>query len=194
MKLYIQTTASCDREQLRTLLIDSADELAGKQSSVLEAKLPWDGHPMLLADALGHPILVSFELENSQAALVNGLVAIEQLTAALPWINQVYTPLGEQQRLPRLVLVSPESPPGSTAILASCPNLSLFSYRILSINGDTGLLLERLSGYPLPEATQPEQNRASSAPVQAVVETGTSNGDSTPPALSNEERAYFQQL
>ena len=83
MKLHIQSGQPCDREQLRTLLLDAADELAGEQHSLLEAKLPWDGHPILLADSQGHPVLVSFEPENSQAALVNGLAAIEQLTAAL---------------------------------------------------------------------------------------------------------------
>lgn len=194
MKLHIQTTESCDREQLRTLLLDSADELAGEQSSLLEAKLPWDGHPILLADSLGHPVLVSFELENSQAALVNGLVAIEQLTAALPWINQVYSPLGQKQQPPRLALVSPEPPPGSTAILATCPNLSLFSYRILSINGDTGLWLERISGLSTPVATRPGHDRSHATPVQAVVQTATVNGNTEPPSLSNEESNYFQQL
>ena len=118
MKLHIQTAEPCDREQLRTLLIDAADELAGQHHHLLEAKLPWDGHPILLADSQGHPVLVSFEPENSQAALVNGLVATEQLTAALPWINQIYASLGKQQRPLKLVIVSPEPPPGSKAILS----------------------------------------------------------------------------
>lgn len=194
MRLHIQTSESCNREQLRTLLIDSADELAGEQNNLLEAKLPWDGHPILLADSLGHPVLVSFELENSQAALVNGLVATEQLTAALPWINQVYASLGQKQQPPRLVLVSPEPPPGSTAILATCPNLSIFSYRILSINGNTGLWLERIGGLPTPVATLPGQDRIHATPVQAVVQTDAINSDTELPSLSDEESTYFQQL
>ena len=194
MKLRIQTTASCDREQLRTLLIDSADELAGEHSSLLEAKLPWDGHPLLLADSLGHPVLVSFELENSQAALVNGLVAVEQLTAALPWINQVYAPRGQQQQPPRLVLVSPEPPPGSMAILATSPNLSLFNYRILDINGDTGLWLERIGGSATPAVTQPERDQSQPEPVQAVDQATAARSNTELPCLSDEESVYFQQL
>lgn len=191
MKLQIQNVASRDNEQLRTLLIDAIDELVGQQSRLLEAKLPWDGHPLLLADAEGHPVLVSFDLANSQAALVNGLVATEQLSAALPWINQVYEPLGQLQKPPRLVIVSPEPPPGSTALLANCPNLLLFNFRILNINGETGLLLERTAGTRPAEEPAPEPK---AAPAEATITAPKVVSSRELPALSEEESTYFQQL
>jgi len=77
MKLHIQSSPNCSQEELRTLLIDAADQLAGANSCLLEPKLHWDGYPILLADAQGHPVLISFDTENSQAALLNGLHAIE---------------------------------------------------------------------------------------------------------------------
>ena len=191
MKLQIQNVASRDNEQLRTLLIDAVDELVGQQSRLLEAKLPWDGHPLLLADAEGHPVLVSFDLANSQAALVNGLVATEQLSAALPWINQVYEPLRQLQKPPRLVIVSTEPPPGSTALLANCPNLSLFNFRILNINGETGLLLERTAGARPAETPAPEPE---AAPTEAAITAPKVVHSRELPALSEEESTYFQQL
>ena len=194
MKLHIQSGQPCDREQLRTLLLDAADELAGEQHSLLEAKLPWDGHPILLADSQGHPVLVSFEPENSQAALVNGLAAIEQLTAALPWINQIYDPLEQQQRPPKLLIVSPEPPPGSKAILSTCPNLGLFSYRVLNINGDTGLWLEKTSSLSTSADSQQRRNGTCPSPVQAVPQPTTDSNTTVLPPLSKEEIAYFQQL
>jgi hypothetical protein len=194
MRLHIQATEPCDREQLRTLLIDAADELAGEHNRLLEAKLPWDGHPMLLADSQGHPVLVSFEPENSQAALVNGLAATEQLTAALPWINQVYESLGQQQRPPKLVIVSPEPPPGSKAILSTCPNLSLFNYRILKINGDTGLWLEKTSDLSTSAAAKHRHDGTRPSSVQPVIQSTTDDSNTALPSLSDEETAYFQQL
>ena len=194
MKLHIQTAEPCDREQLRTLLIDAADELAGQHHHLLEAKLPWDGHPILLADSQGHPVLVSFEPENSQAALVNGLVATEQLTAALPWINQIYASLGKQQRPLKLVIVSPEPPPGSKAILSTCPNLSLFNYRVLNINGDTGLWLEKTTELSTSTGSQHRHGETRPSPVQPVARTATDDSNTVLPTLSAEESTYFQQL
>ena len=194
MKLHIQTAEPCDREQLRTLLIDAADELAGQHHHLLEAKLPWDGHPILLADSQGHPVLVSFEPENSQAALVNGLVATEQLTAALPWINQIYASLGKQQRPLKLVIVSPEPPPGSKAILSTCPNLSLFNYRVLNINGDTGLWLEKTTELSTSTGSQHRHGETRPSPVQPVARTTTDDSNTVLPTLSAEESTYFQQL
>lgn len=194
MKLHIQTAEPCDREQLRTLLIDAADELAGEHHHLLEAKLPWDGHPILLADSQGHPVLVSFEPQNSQAALVNGLVATEQLTAALPWINQIYASLGKQQRPLKLVIVSPEPPPGSKAILSTCPNLSLFNYRVLNINGDTGLWLEKTTELSTSTGSQHRHGETRPSPVQPVARTTADDSNTALPTLSAEESTYFQQL
>ncbi len=195
MKLHIKATEPCDREKLRTLLIDAADELAGEHHHLLEAKLPWDGHPILFADSQASPVLVSFEPQNSQAALVNGLVATEQLTAALPWINQVYEPLRQKQRPPKLVIVCLEPPAGSKAVLSTCSSLSLFNYRVLSVNGDTGLWLEKTSGSPIPATSDHRHNENHRSSVQAVSGVqSTDNSKTELPALSDEETAYFQQL
>jgi len=87
MTLHIRPVADCDADTLRALLIDAAEQLAGADSVLLEAKLRWDGHPILLADANGNPVLVSFDLQDSQSALLNGLKASDQLAAALPWVS-----------------------------------------------------------------------------------------------------------
>jgi hypothetical protein len=193
MKLHIQTVEPCDRETLRGLLIDAADQLAGKDSCLLEAKLPWDGYPILLADAQGHPVLVSFDAENSLAALLNGLQATEQLASALPWVNQVYSALQNRQEPPRLVVVSGETPPGSETVLAGSPQLTLFTCKVLQVNGDTGVLLERLD---TPQAATaaviaPATAQAAGSGVRRLV---AAPAPDELPSLSDAERAYFQQL
>lgn len=194
MKLHIQPIEHCEPEELRTLLIDAADLLAGENCCLLEARLPWDGHPILLADAQGHPVVVSFDTGNSLVALLNGLQSTEQLATALPWVNQVYAPLQNRQEPPRLVVVTRETPPGSEAVLAGSPRLALFTYRVLRVNGETGVLLER--------ADQPAATTAAVGPATARERETVSwprRPTSPPtaetlPSLSDAERTFFQQL
>lgn len=195
MKLRIKSAPHCSREELRTLLIDATAELAGENSCLLEPKLPWDGHPILLADAGGHPVLVSFDLADSQAALVSGLHATDQLAIALPWVNQVYATLQQRQKAPRLVVVSSEPPPGSEAVLrsGSGAGLTMFSCRVLSVNGDMGILLEPLDGAPAARAAVTTLSHATQPAVPEVAPAAPRAAE-TVPSLSDEERAYFQQL
>jgi len=192
MTLHIRPVADCDADTLRALLIDAAEQLAGADSVLLEAKLRWDGHPILLADANGNPVLVSFDLQDSQSALLNGLKASDQLAAALPWVSQVYPALGEYQKYPRLVVVTSDPPPGCRAVLAAHPALTLFTCRLLSVNEDIGLLLE-CAAAPTPlsdvAASQPRTLSLAKAPCTRM----PSNPDDLAP-LSEQESAYFQQL
>lgn len=195
MKLRIQAVDHCDREALRALLIDAADQLTGMESCLLEPKLPWDGHPILLADAEGHPVLVSFDIENSQAALLNGLHASDQLAVALPWVNQIYTALKQQQKPPRLVVVTAEPPPGNEAALTGNQALRLFTCRVLRINEDTGLLLEPLNReLPTAVITAAPSRVPQAVPLSAATGPTEPMTDKDPAPLSDQEIAYFQQL
>ncbi|TCK19201.1 hypothetical protein DFR30_2498 [Thiogranum longum] len=198
MKLCIETAETCDCEELRTLIIDAAEQLLGTGNTLLEAKLPWDGHPVMFADAEGHPVLVSFDPEQSQAALLNGLKTSEQLSNALPWVNQVYEALGNQQLPVRLIIVSQDYPPGCETILSDCPQLTLYRYRTLSINGETGLWLEQANSPPVNTSTGNAAPRAISESTPSAVPAEPASpplttGNELPP-LSDEESAFFQQL
>lgn len=195
MKLHIRTQEQCTREELRKLLLEVADDYAGRGHQVLEPRLPWDGHPALLADAQGRPLLLSFDPENNQAALVNGLTAIEQLCAALPWINQVYDALRGKQLRPHLLVVSPEPPPGADAVLEACHKLTFFTFKIVNVNADTGIWLQPLASTGSATETPAKPHapaqytgpRIAAAPAQR--EPGATNN-----TLTDEERNYFQQL
>ncbi|MFQ5643543.1 MAG: hypothetical protein ACE5FQ_07570 [Thiogranum sp.] len=192
MKLCMRTTDVVDAGELRALLIDAADELTGGESRLLEPKLPWDGYPILLADMNNRPVLISFDPVNSQAALLNGLQATEQVATALPWINQVYDALHKQLRPPRLVVISHEPPPGAASLLAGCPDLKLFSYKVVRINEETGLLLEPVttSGDTACIDALPDNEPA---PVTVKNELPRT-GPVALPTLSDEEKSYFRQL
>jgi len=198
MKLCIETSEPCDREELRTLLIDAAEQLLGSGSTLLEAKLPWDGNPILFVDADGHPVLISFDPEQSQSALLNGLQTSEQLSSALLWVNQVYEALENRQLPVRLIIVSRDYPPGSQAILSGCPQLALYRYRTLSINGETGIWLEQLNNPvegapmtgPAPRVVADDRPGATTHPA----EPQQASSDIELPSLSDEEASFFQQL
>jgi len=192
MKLRIHTSDISGQEELRTLLLDAIEQLAGSGCKILESKLPWDGHPILLVDAELHPVLISFDPQQNLSALLNGLQATEQLTTALPWVNQVYDDLQKQQRPPRLVVVSSEPPPGATAILSTCASLSIFQYKVLNINGETGLWLDRVGA--LARTQQIHEPAPAPVPQPAVVADETTPESESMPDLSEEERSYFQQL
>jgi len=191
MKLCVKTSDVIDREVLRTLLIDAANDLTGDKSQLLEPKLPWDGHPILVADAELHPVLISFDPVNSQSALLNGLQATEQIATALPWVNQVYAALGNQQRPPRLVVVSHDPPPGAGALLVGCPGLKLFSYKVLKVNEETGLYLEPVGTHGETSTAMPSDTGAPPVMEESRQEV---KGSVALLQLSEEEKNYFQQL
>ena len=196
--MRIESAELHDREELRTLLLDAAEQLAGPHTQVLEPRLPWDGHPLLLVDAARHPVLVSFDPVNAQAALLNGLNSVQMLATALPWLNRVYEALEERQLPPRLVVVTPEPPPGASTILTGCRDLRLLQYRALRVNGETGLLLEPGPGEdaagPASPPREPEPvvvpDTDGAAPVRAV----PANPAEAELSLTPDEESYFQQL
>ncbi|HHH45072.1 MAG TPA: hypothetical protein ENK49_13115 [Gammaproteobacteria bacterium] len=192
MKLCTRTTDTIDADELRTLLIDAANELTGGESRLLEARLPWDGYPILLADAQYHPVLVSFDPINSQAALLNGLRATEQVATALPWLNQVYDALQKQLRPPRLMVVSYDPPPGAEALLAGCPDLKLFGYKVVRIRQEAGLLLEPVAAGGETGRDRPAEREA--PVVTTAKEERPRTGPVALPSLSEEEKNYFRQL
>lgn len=189
MKLAIQRQTDIDPEGLRALLLDALDELAGPGHCLLEPMLAWEGHPLLLADADARPVLVSFDLRDSSAALLNGLQACDRLTAGLAWVNQVYPALKQREEAPRLIVVTAGAPPGAQCALAGCAGLELFSCEVLSVNDSQGVLLERRWG----NAPQPRPT-AAAIPSTLVPVSQDIVDDTRLPALNEQESAYFQQL
>ena len=199
MKLTIKSSEITNREELRTLLMDDIEELAGEGAKILEPRLTWNGFPLLLVDAAAHPVIVCFDLESEESALMDGLNAIDRLSVALPWVNQVYPDLGNEQRAPRLIVVCKNDPPGAKNILANRKNLTLFRYRLLHVNEETGLWLEAIENHAQQVETSftaatTSQPPADKAPAIAEIKPNKTTQDAGLPSFSDEEASYFQQL
>jgi len=91
---------------------------------------------------------------------------------------------------PRLVVISHDPPPGTAALLANCPGLKLFSYKVLSVNGETGLLLEPVV---MKDETSIGLGHHTSSPALAG-SVEPASGPVAVPRLSEEEKTYFRQL
>jgi hypothetical protein len=184
MKFSVTTSDPADPEDLRALLLEVTEELSGPGATVLETRMNCEGNPILMKDAGLHPVVVSFDLENGEQALIRGLQAVELLTTALPWLNQVYADLQEEHRSVKLVVVSRKPVPGSAAILATCPALQLYLFRLLHIDDEPRLWLECLSA---------DSAIGESAATDSAA-TRSANDEDGLPVLSEEEANYFRQL
>jgi len=206
LKIEISNQELQDREELRTLLIDAATQLAGEGSRLLEARLPAPGHPILLVDTKLQLVIVSFDPADSspaaETALINGLQTAEQLAASLAWVNQAYSALQNSMRPPRLVIVCKSLPPGATVVLAGCAEISMFRFQVLDINGETGLWLEAANPdeSPVPVTgritTIPPRHASMSEPgKENACTAGEPRRERTASlSLSEEEKRFFQQL
>lgn len=186
MKFSITAANPDDVEQLRTLLIDASEHLSGPGCCVLDSAMSCDGNPILLQDADHHPVVVSFDLESGEKALIEGLRAIELLNTAQPWLSQVYADLQEVQQPAKLIVVSRKPLPGSATILAACSRLRLYIFSLLQINNETALWLDCIS------ADTPAENE--NRPTEYTSRKRSMSDENGLPILSEEEATYFRQL
>ena len=186
MKFSITASNPDDVEQLRCLLLDASEDLSGPGSRILESGMTGAGSPILILDADHHPVVVSFDLENGEKALIEGLRAIELINTAHPWLSQVYADLQEGQQPAKLIVVSRNPVPGSATILAACPGLRLYIFKLLRINDETALWLDCISADTALEA--------GNGPAEDNSGNRSANDENGLPALSEEEAAYFMQL
>lgn len=187
MTLTIQQGPTPTAEQLRGLLIEAADQLiGGADGTLLEPCLQLPGAPILLCDEALHPVLISFDPSDSEAALLNGLRATQQLLDALPWVNHLYQPLQARQHPPRLVVVANSYPPAAQAILCAGSALSLVRYRVVQINGENGLWLAPLRPETDAASTLPCKPETPSSPLTRLA------SNDLLPTLSEAEKAFFE--
>lgn len=91
------------------------------------------------------------------------------------------------------MVISRQPPPGADSILAACACLKLFSYKVLQVNGETGLWLEAVDE----RQAEPDTGTVQAAPQPApaiVPDTQPVRAADTLPSLSDEEKLYFRQL
>ncbi len=167
MTLDIRIASGVTPDQLAQLVADNLPRLL-PDVDFTEDQVPRIGENCLQIETADRTILIAFEVEDGRKALVAGLEVLDD-----PDIT------GE----PELLILSRFQPPG-LRLLSRLPGLSWQSIRVLTVNGELGLLIEPV---PQPHAARPP------APA-AVVEPESTPAADPEDNLSEEEENYFQQL
>ncbi|MCC6207728.1 MAG: hypothetical protein IT488_06215 [Gammaproteobacteria bacterium] len=148
MGMRIKTLTLTSGQILRELIVDALPQILGEDFSIVSADLPFDGSLMLCLDAKRHPALVAFDARDSGRALLAALRAVERLGDNRGMLFRLYPALfpDNGRHFPenelRLVLLAPEAPPGTAYLARAFPALSAYTFRILEIDGNLGLLVD----------------------------------------------------
>lgn len=136
MPLSIRLATSVSPQRLRDLVVDNLAQLLG------EGARPWDDMPSLHDGCLGavdvrnELVLVSFDAEDASRALLSGLGCMEALSSDL-----AARLLSPYRKPGRLLVLAPTPPPGA-GLFEGSGVLEWMTFRVLSVNGEFGLLLE----------------------------------------------------
>ena len=144
MPLSIRLASNVSPQRLRHLIVENLSALLGEGARV------WDEVPSLhdccfgVLDTRNDLILVSFDAEDPTRALLNGLTSMEALASDLA--ARLLTPYRKPSRL---LVVAPAPPPGASVLEAS-GFIDWATFRVLSVNGEFGLLLEAAGSHQRP--------------------------------------------
>jgi len=167
---------------LRGLVVRALEAFLGP-CSLLDSELPYPGGPIMALDARSRVTLVSFEPEDGAQALLTGLAAWHEMHANQLWLARLYPelPRSAADQALRLVVLMPAPLPGATLLAGSEDGLSVFTFRVLAVNGEAALLVEPV-GEPH-ETAAPGNETADPRP-----------GLGAGPELTDEESAFLAQI
>ncbi|WP_297527503.1 hypothetical protein [Thiohalobacter sp.] len=168
--MEIQLAGNVTQEAFRDLIIEQVPRLCGEDARI-EAHPELDSDHALLVRCGDHEqVLVAFDLEDPNRALLQGLVALDQMAHA-----NADAETGESA-LPDLMVLSP-APPAGNSLLSRLRGFQWRPCKLLDIDGRLGLLVE-------PPADIPSE--------PARLRPAPRDEDGTP--LSPEESAFFDHL
>jgi hypothetical protein len=141
MPIAIRLATNVSAQRLRDLVVENLEELLGEGSRPWDAMPPLDPRCVGAVDAQNNLTLVSFDPVDPKQALATGLRCMDELGSDLA------ARLVNPYRRPSHLLVLASEPPPGAGVLASSGLLSWATFRVLSVNGEFGLLVESgLSG------------------------------------------------
>lgn len=181
MSLNIRPEPVPSKQILRNLVAGCLHAFLGP-CTLLEPELPFSGGPMLVLRGRSDVTLISFDTQDSALALTSGLEAWEDLGANRLWFAGRHPELAPSApaEAVRLVVLMPSSLPGADLLGRGHRNLTLFTFRVLAVNGETALLVEPVRDPADGIASDPEHGRHRNA-----ADAGS--------GLTEEEIAFLEQ-
>ncbi|MHB8455020.1 MAG: hypothetical protein ACYDDO_10070 [Acidiferrobacterales bacterium] len=181
MPAHIRSVPAPSKQVLRDLVAGSLEAIIGP-CSVINPELPCTGGPILALDAQRRATLISFEPDDGAQALLNGLAAWHETQAGDRWVRHLYPELSRSASggTARLVVLIPAPLPGA-ALLANTDDLSVFTFRVFTVNNEAALLVEPTG---IPHRAISSYSNADAIPAES--------GDE--PGLTEEESDFLGQI
>lgn len=110
---------------------------------LLDDAFPVPGDVLLALDAARRPTLVSMGADPA-AVLLAGLRAADMVAQQEPWLYRLYPALREAVLPARLIALAPQSPPGARTWLAALADVMIYTFRVVQVKGEYGLLLDKI--------------------------------------------------
>lgn len=192
LAIKIDPAALLSNDILQELIFQSIDRLIGKPHTIITRDLPFGDHYILAQNAQKQVALITFDLTDGGRALLAALAGLDHLKQHRAWLFRLYPSLFEersgQQRALRvediqIIVVAPKPPPGHELLCKAMPQLSLFTFQALEIDGEIGLLLSAVDKETRLEVNHPSSKDTDLEPFRPTLA-----------ALNNEEEAFFHEL
>jgi hypothetical protein len=151
MSMHLRTVSLTSDEILKELVSDSLPQILGASFEIISDNLPFEGNHVLALNSERQPTVVSYDARDGGRALLSGLAVIDGLTDNRAMLYRLYPALfrGTQQNGSifrveemRLAVLSSKPPPGGAYLEHAFRSLSIYTFRILEIDGKIGLLIE----------------------------------------------------
>ncbi len=136
-------------DAVRALVMASLESYSGI-SRVLDPELPCPGSPLLALDEEARPLIVSFDPSDGNEALLLGLQAWDELHRNRRWLARLHPELGEDLVTSglRMMILTRETPAGVGSLSQNFPFITFCTFRILRLNGKTGVIIDELTAPP----------------------------------------------
>ena len=181
MNPLIRPESAPSKQILRKLVAASLQNFLGP-CSLLDPELPFTGAPMLVLEAHGDLVLLSFDPEDGGHALLAGLAAWNDLIANRLWLTRQYPEVAPflQDQVPRLAVLMPTLLPGADLLVRGSNEVMIFTFRVLAVNGETALLIDAAADSAVNAPSRGQLVRQDKAPAA--------------PGLTEEEEDFLDQI
>ncbi len=151
MSIHLRTLSLTSDEILKELVTDSLPHILGSEFEIISDNLPFEGNHILALNSDRQPTVISYDARDGGRALLSGLAVIEGLTDNRAMLYRLYPALfrGTQQNGSifrveemRLAVLSSRPPPGGAYLEHAFRSLTLYTFRLLEVDGKIGLLIE----------------------------------------------------
>jgi len=173
-------------EILRLLIINNLQSII-KGCSIIDAALPIPGEPILALTSNSKPVLVCFDIMDTQQALMAGLSAVDHTKKQHALIMRLHPQLEFEKSNDSIILViiAPSAIPGADYCFRQDGSILFYTFQGISVNGETALLIEP-AAFNSTVTRKPDDNTAE-INNNFIEQIGSS-------LLSKKEKEYFNEL